>query len=412
MALSDYTYGRKSGNLPVEDTFLRAISGLPNKPAAPPTVGISADRGQAVPEPPLLTVTPEVRGMATDLRQSAFTPSSAMQAVPTEAPQQSRGFLGNVLHGLSSGISTFGEYVSSPGGRQALAQLAGAIAPGNRITAGLASFASQMAKNDQYEQIKQLTLKGLPLGPAETAGLDPQEVEQVRLQALNEQQAKLDRQEKRLREQSLMLTEAQKRAQSVAETGLAAAQTQKLLQEPTPAEKQRMELEQRAISAGVQTFPVGMDQEKSFVYDPSAPGGIRYLGTGTKTKQADAGSAVAQERLDLDQYKQALAEVAKDPEIAAIGDLSIDPATGSPTIVLKNPGKDAPLLRRKTLEILTQKTARGLIKNPAYLQAAQMDIPYEFQGATFTGMKNEKGQPMYRKVDPTTGKSLIGPLEL
>lgn len=418
--MPDYTYGKRNGNLPIDNTFLKAISGLPQKTVAPTPQIRSTQAPNLAPalgtqptneEQLLANAFGPIRGQGIQSAQQPQLAGPSQYIAPTST-DNGRGFFGDVFQGLKNGLSAFGQAISSPGGRQATAQLAENLGRGNPLLEGAAKFASNLARQEQYERIKDATMKGLSLSPTDTAGLDPGEIEGVRQSALAEQQRKIEQQRQKLMQNEQLLRSTQERSQSEAQTQLLQAQTQKTLQEPTFAERQAAELQQRSISAGVQTFPSGPDQAKSFIFDPQAPGGIRVLGQGSKTQGGSEGaiSTYQQAQLDRQEYEGALDEAAKRGAIELPSDLITDPQTGRPTLKLKNPAQDAPKYEALKRQYVAQKTQGGLIKNPAYYKALTFGIPYEFDGGIFTGEVRE-GKPIYQKLDPKTNKMMLYPLE-
>lgn len=416
--MAKYTFGSRVGNLPIEETFLNAIAGLPKKPVpqvrsaqspnlAPPIGGAPASESQL-----LADAFGPIRQTG-NLQAAAPVLAGPSQYITPTSTDNNRGLVGDVLSGLKSGLSTIGQVITAPGVRQATGQLAETLGRGNPVLQGAAQFAQNLARQEQYDRITKNVQKGLPNSPLETMGLTPEEIDQVTQKALAAQQDKLRMAQQKLLQDEQLLRSAQERAQSAAQTSLLQAQTQNALQEPTFAEKQAAEAKQRAISAGVQTFPVGQDQAKSFIFDPTQPGGIRILGVGAKSNKGEGDAGInpyQQAQLDRQEYEGALDEAAKRGAIEFPSDLITDPTTGRPTLRLKDPGKDAPKYEALKRQYVAQKTQKGLIKNPAYYKALTFNIPYEFDGGIFTGEVRE-GKPVYQKLDPATGKMMLYPLE-
>lgn len=387
----------------LEDSLARSLRGIGSSQqpgitaAAPPPTRSNAVSAPVQGVADAIANLPSLSGPRTASIAGTPTANTALRDVPpiNTEPEPQRGLFGKIGHALSSAATDLGRYITTPGVRQGIAQLAEQIGTGNPLAEGLAKFAQQTAKQDQYERIKQYTLKGLELGPEETAGLDPNEVEMVRQRAIAEQEAKLEKQRMRVKEQDALLTSAQQRLQSEAQTKLAAAQADKLQQEPSFAEKAAEERRQAAIRTGVQSFQSGTDQTTSFIFD--AEGKPVIVGKGSKSRDAGGSAADNAEaiRLDLSHYKAAIDRANEQAE--ASGKFLRDPTTGKLKPVGLSPEQAAYEYNKLVKDEVGRFTQQGLIKNPAYLQATEIGIPLEYEGATFAGKFSKNGKPIYTK---------------
>lgn len=329
--------------------------------AQAPKVPASSQIGSTVPQSTPLNVGPP-RNLG------SYTPSLA--PLPSAQPSPSgKSFLGKV-----------GDFLKSPGGRNVLAQIGGALGRGNPRLVGAAMLAGSLAGVDQRKMIREALEKGLPLHAGLTAGLGANELDSIVNQFKGEKE--------RTAKTALETTE------SVAKTDLARAQTSKLLSEPGFAEETAARLKAIGIQAGVQRF-MDNGKEKSFYFD-----GERLVPLGESEKREAGQELTAYQRIatDMSAYRQATNDAASVAERNGLGKIveSRDPVTGEvkKDLVL-NKDTDPAEYAKLQASTVANWISRGLIKNPAYYNAQATGVPLDLpDGKRFTGEFRD-GKPIY-----------------
>ena len=349
--------------------------------------------------------------------EQAQIPAPSPPAKPAPEPEGQKGLLENIFSSVTGaagkaagavgkGVSQFGKAVSTPGGSQILAQLGELFARGDPTLVAMARGAQSLAKQKQYAGIREKALAGQEPDFSLTAGLAPGEAEQIGQAAVQKRMAEQQMAVEQARETEKFEAWRKEHPETFAtQQAFVKAQTAELARKPAAAKAEVIaDLRARGVSAGVQKFTED-GKEKSFYFDVDEQGNVKTIDLGsTGVIPKGALEPAARARLDESSYDRAIDRANELAVQEKLGEMVIGP-TGKPILSLREEEREAAVKRYKQLQQIQILgfTKKGLIENPAYMQAASFDVPQKIKAGergatsdlTFTG-NFQNGNPVYQ----------------